>query len=183
MNKSESVLKLEVVQRGITWLRARCIPLTWMWCSGILLGTMIAGCSTVTSVAPVAVEVAACQLASSKPYSAPFLKLAGEVFLEFSGGEAPTPTALESALEKIPGTQLTPTESRAVWAVFVLAYKSIYSPNMSETKQEELRDALQRIGVALLSGSDCAVGSRKMTGQVLKEDVSSVARSAASVIK
>ena len=77
MNRNAGGLNWERVHRGIIWLRARFIPLAWLWCCGILLGVVVAlaGCQT-TQPDPItfaSVEASACAAAYAKPATAPYL--------------------------------------------------------------------------------------------------------------
>jgi hypothetical protein len=156
MNKTEGGLRPGVVQRGITRLGGACALLITLIASA-LVPVLIVGCKSVPD--PItfgAVQLAACIAAENKPALAPYLRLAGEVFIEFSGGEPPTPEAIRAALTNIPAPGLSPSESQLVWLASVGAYSAVYRPGMSELSKDRLRDVLQGIGLALQDGAKCA---------------------------
>ena len=161
MSKNEGGLNVGRALQRITSTKAGCIRLGLIWCCGIVLGVMLAGCKTATpgnlgdTLTFVGVEAASCAAAQAKPATRPYLLLAGEVFIGFSGGEVPTPEALEAALSHLPGGTLTSAEQRLIWLGAVTAYRLVYRPGLSADQAERVRSVLQGIGVALRDGAGC----------------------------
>lgn len=148
---------------------------------------VLAGCKTAppSPLITLGVQASACALAQSKPESVPYIKLAGEVFVEFSGGELPSPDALSVALSDLPGGTLTSSQQQLVWLGAVAAYQLIYRPDLTEEQADKIRTTLQRIGLALKSGAECGSNPKLFARDlpVAPQDFSQVSRAVAEALR
>jgi hypothetical protein len=155
-------LRMALALQRITSSPGGCIRLLLVWCFGIALGAMLAGCKTAPegnlgdTLTFVGVEAASCAAAQSKPAAVPYLKTAGAVFVAFAIKVPPTPSELEAALGNLPGNGLSQAEQRLVWLGATTAYRLVWSDKLTEAQATRLRAVLGGIGSALTSGAGCA---------------------------
>lgn len=135
---------------------------TWVqvWALGLaaLLLPAVMGCRTGTGNAATgaAVALAACEATRQDARTAPWLELAGEVFITFGASEPPTPEALGAALRAVTARAWTTIETDAIWALTLVVYEEIYRPDMTLEQAARVRTTLGVIGTALQRGARCA---------------------------